>query len=537
MAALVPADSLAFIEANDLPTLASGIEESEAWRALAGPLNAPSSLLPRRWLVRFARWTGLGPIDAVLAARSQVALVFTQAQATQDESTLTIKPLAALVIQTHTSQRRMRPALEKHVARLAEKAYGQPSLVRKQLDGVDLAEWSSADNTRHLVLAFVDTVAILGNDESIVMRCVEVRRGKQQPLSVDKQLGQLRQQLSSSSAPLFGFIPKAGVEPVIQAWALSRAGGTADAATVVRLVSSTFGNLIDGFAWTARFDQGGLEDRFFVSLSAGVAEKLRNNVSSEPVSPDEFSYVPIDASSVTSYRLRTPDGFWRDLNTVVSSHADALGAIAARPFLRSLLEPYGVDDADVFFAAAGAPMQVIRLESGTPAVLVAQSFDRPILRKLAQRRLGDKPKTEIVGETEIMLSATNNWSAALEGNHFFTGPADAVRRCLSAKAQSQSVISVESFRRAQSYVDVSVPIFALSFANDRSAAISFVELFSSEERSAFSANAASIQQGAQSLPYAVSATVIKGEGIEWTSKSSFGLIGSLFTSFAPEKSR
>lgn len=537
MAALAPADTLAFIEANDLPALASGIEDSEAWRALAGPLDAPSSLLPHRWLVRLARWTGLGPIDAVLAARSQVALVFTQAQASQDENTLTIKPLAALIIQTHTSQRRMRPALEKHIARFAEKAYGQPSLVRKQLDGVDLAVWSSTDNTRHLVLAFVDTIAILGNDESVVMRCVDVRRGKQQPLSVDKQLGQLRQQVSAPGVSLFGFIPKAGVKPVIQAWALSRAGGSSDAATVVRLISSTFGNLIDGFAWTARFDHNGVEDRFFISLSAGVAEKFRNNVSPEPFRLDEFSYVPNDASSVTSYRFRHPDGFWRDLNAVVSSHADALGAIASRPFLRSLLEPYGIDDADVFFAAAGAPMQVIRLETGTPAVLVAGSFDRPILRKLVQRRLGDKPKTEILGETEIMLSPANNWSAAFEGNRFFTGPADAVRRCLSAKAQSQSVISVESFRRAQSYIDVSVPIFALSFANDRSAAISFVELFSSKERSAFSANAASIQGGAQSLPYAVSATVIKPDGIEWTSKSSFGLIGSLFTSFAPENSR
>ena len=537
MAAYVPADSVAFIEANDLPAITGGIEETEAWRVFAGPLNAPPRLLAHRWLISLARWTGIGSIDTLLVARSQVALVFTQAQALEDNNTLTIKPLAAVIIQTHTTQRRMRPALERHLEQFARRVYGQPNLTRKQIDAVDLTEWSSADNKRQIILAFVDTIAVIGNDESVVLHCVDVRRGKRQSLSGNEQLQKARQQIGTSAGPLFGFIPKAGVKPLIQAWALSRAGSSPDGATGAQLISSTFGNLIESFAWTARFNNAGAEDRCFVALAESVGEKLGSSMTPEALGArNEFSFVPPEATSVASYQLRNPESFWQDLNAVVSSHADVLGAVVARPYLRAQLKSYGIEDPEVFVGAIGTHFQTIRLENNEPAVLVTEAVDRPSLNKLVLQRLSTGVKHETIGDAVLMLSTTDNWAAAFDGNHFLTGPADSVRRCLHARAHSNSVTTVGSFRRAHSLVDISLPIIALTFANDKQSAISFVELFSDHERSAFSANAAAIQQASQSLPFSVSVTMMKDGGFEWTSRSSFGLLGSLFTRFAPEKS-
>jgi len=110
-----------------------------------------------------------------------------------------------------------------------------------------------------------------------------------------------------------------------------------------------------------------------------------------------------------------------------------------------------------------------------------------------------------------------------------------VRRCLDAKTRGESIASVAPFSRAQSSVDMSLPIFSLSFTDDRASAISFVELFSKQERSAFSTNAATIQQGAASLKYSASVTTIKNGSLSWTGRSSFGLVGSLLTTFTPEK--
>jgi hypothetical protein len=537
MSTYAPADCLAFVEANDLTEVAQGIEGTQAWQALAGPMGARSSLLPNRWLIRLARWTGIGSADAILLARSQVAVVFSGAEANQAGPTLTIKPLATLVIETHTTQRRMQPALERHIEDLARRVYGQPTLSRKQVDGVDLSEWSSADGSRHIVAAFADSVAIVGNDESSVLHCFEARRGKRPALAGEKQLDELRKRVDGPNANVFGFVSKPGVKSLLQAFALRGASSSDDLITS-KIFSDTLGSLIDGLAWSSKFVDGMVEDSCSITLSQGVADKLRGSVVPEDkLALNDLPFVPSDAHSVSLYHVRDVEGVWRDLNTVIASHADLIGAIAARPALRRMLKPYGIEDAEPFVHAVGTRIQTIRMEENAPAVLVTEAFDRPGLRKLAQQRLGAKPKTENVGEFELMLSSTDNWAASFTDNYFLIGPADAVRRCLQAKVQSQSLTSTDTFRKSQRLVDVTLPITTLTFASDQHAAISFVELFSDHQRSAFSTNATAIDQASRSLPYAVSVVILKDAGLEWTSRSSFGLLGSLLVTLMPETAK
>jgi len=64
-------------------------------------------------------------------------------------------------------------------------------------------------------------------------------------------------------------------------------------------------------------------------------------------------------------------------------------------------------------------------------------------------------------------------------------------------------------------------------------AISFVETFAHQQRSAFSTKGAEIDQATRSLPLALSATVLGDSSIEWTSRSSFGLGGSLAAQLFP----
>lgn len=537
MAVYVPADCVAFVEADDLVDLADGIGSSEAWTKLAAPLGARSTLLPNRWLIRLARWTGIGSDDSILFARSQFAIVFTGVEETEADATLKIKPLTTLIIETHTTQRRMRPTLERHVEDFA-RAHGQPSLLRKQIDGVDLTEWSSSDGARHITLAFVGTVAIVGNDESSVMRCVDARRGKRASLLGNQQLEHARVQVDASGAGLFGFVSKAGVKPILQTWALYLFSSNQNATTIAPIFGSIFSNLIEGFAWTSRFTDGRAEDRCFLQLSEGVADKLRGSAVPEDRSPsNEIAFVPPDVYSVSVYHFRDVERLWRDVNATVSSHADVVGAIAARPLLRSLFPPYGINDPDIFVSAVGTRMATIRLEENAPSVLVAGAFDRPSLRKLAQQRLGPTAKTETVGDAELMLSSSDNFAASFADDHFLTGTGDTVRHCLQARAQTQSLASVDAYRRSQRLIDNSLPIIVLTFTDDRRPAISFVELFSQSERSAFSTNASSIDQASRSLPYAVSVTVLKENGFEWTSRSAFGVFGSLAIRFVPENAR
>jgi len=538
MATYAPADCLAFVEANDVTEVAQGIEGTQAWNALAGPVGARSSLLPNRWVMRLARWTGIGSAPAILLARSQVAIVFTGAHTSQAGPTLTIKPLATFVIETHTTQRRMRPIVEQHIEDLAKRIYGQPILSHKQVDGVDLSEWSSGDGSRHIAAAFAGTVAIIGNDEASVVQCVEAREGKRAALSGEKQLDDLRKKVGAQSASVFGFVSKSGVKSLLQAYALYRAGSSSDAVTVSQIFSETIGNLVDGLGWSSRFVDGTVEERCSIMLSAGVADKLRGSfVPEDRLALADLPFVPADAHSVSLYHFRDVEGVWRDLNSIIASHADLIGAIATRPLLRSLFKPYGIDDADSFVHSVGTRIQTIRLEETSPSVLIAEALDRQGLRKVALQRLGAKPKTETVGEFELLLSSTDNWAASFADNYFLSGPAEAVRRCLQAKTQSKLLTATDAFRESQRLIDLTLPITVLTFSNDQKAAISFVELFSEHERSALSTSAPAIDQASQSLPFTVSVVILRDVGLEWTSRSSFGLLGSLLVTLTPENAK
>src|SRR6185436_6300131 len=110
--------------------------------------------------------------------------------------------------------------IEQHLGDLARRVYGEPVMSRKQVAGVDLSEWSSADPARHIVAAFAGTVAIIGNDEPSVLHCLEARQGKRPALASEKQLDDLRRRLDASNANVFGFVSKAGARALLQAFAL-----------------------------------------------------------------------------------------------------------------------------------------------------------------------------------------------------------------------------------------------------------------------------------------------------------------------------
>ena len=534
LSAFAPSNCLAFVEGDDLAALVTGIEQTEAWRTLSGPLAAPQTLLPNRWLLRLARWTGIGSADTILFARSQVGVVFTGAEASQSEATLTIKPLATFIIETHTSQGRMKPAVERHIEDLARRVYRNPGLLRKQIDGIDLEEWISDDKSHQIVFAFVDTTVIVGNDESTVLHSIEAHNGKRASLRDAKEFAVQRNGVGESSTLLFGYISQSGVRSLLQAFVIYRGGSSADAITTAPIFADTFGALVNSISWTSRLADGSVEDRCQINLPDDVAEKLRSMVPQHGFDLTKLSFIPSDAYSFSNYQLRDPATFWSNLNAVVSSHADLIGSVAARPILRGLLKPYGIDDPDTFARAIGPNLRTIRIEENSPSVLIVEAFDRQALRTLILKRLGKNSKSGQAGNAEIMVSSSDNFAAAFIDNYVLLGPAEAVRRCLATATQSQSITSQESFRRAEKVLNVSLPFTVITFASDQRAAISFVEAFSRQERPAFATNAAQVDQAVSGLPYAVSVTLLKGSSIEWTSRSSFGLAGSLVAQFAPE---
>lgn len=536
MAQFAPADSLAFVEGNDLVDILGGIEGTQAWRSLALPIGAPSRLSPNRLWITLARWTGLGSTDAVLFARSQAAVVFSGAEGSQAGTTLTIKPLATFIVETHTSQGRMKPRVEQHIESLARRLYPNPVFLRKTLEGVEFQEWTSGDGNHQIVFAFLDSAVIFGNDEKSVLRAIQTRLGRNQSLANANEFVDARTRTKSAGAAVFGFVSQTGIKSLLQAYALYRSGSTEDAVTGARIFADTFGGILKNVGWSATFADGLVEDRCSIALTEGVADKLRLSAAPER-GPDltNLPFVPSTVQSVSLYQLHDSATFWSDLNVAIASHTDVLGSMAARPMLKSLFKSYGIDDPDLFARAIGTRVQTIRLRVDSPAVMIVEAFDRPALRTLANRRLGNNVKSETVGDAELLLSSNDNWAAAFVKNYFLIGPADAVRLCLTA--QDRTISATDAFRKAQIHVDLSLPLIALTFTQDQRAAISFVEAFSNQQRSAFATTGPEIDRAASSFPLAVSATMLRESNLEWTARSSFGIGGWLTAQLYPESNR
>jgi len=217
LASWAPADSLAFVEINDLTSVTGGIQSTKAWKAFAPLLGSPSNLAPNRWALGLARWTGIGSADALLFARAQVAVVLNGAEGAESGSTLVIKPLLTFIIETHTSQWRMRAAVERHLEDIARKNFGNPVAVRKQMQGVDLQEWQSEDASRKIVVAFVNTTVIVANDEASVLHSIEAGAGRRATLKDGSDLQDVRGATEASNAAAFGFVSQSGVKSLLQA--------------------------------------------------------------------------------------------------------------------------------------------------------------------------------------------------------------------------------------------------------------------------------------------------------------------------------
>ena len=205
MAGYAPADALIYLECNSLLDAVAAIASTDAWKELS-PLLGKAGSPPNRWLTRAVSWTGIGPTRTVIIARAQLATVMLDLGAKEQGETLTIKPEAAILIETHTAERRIRPTVEEALKLFAEQSYRQPTLKRTDVGGTEILVWSAPTSERQIVATIDGTLVIVGNTERAVKTCLEVRRGQRPSLKNHPEMQQMRGQLASSDTLAFGFI-------------------------------------------------------------------------------------------------------------------------------------------------------------------------------------------------------------------------------------------------------------------------------------------------------------------------------------------
>ena len=536
MTAYAPADSIVYAEADSLPAIIDAFTSTDAWRELAPAAGAEARPGWTGWLPSFLSFTGIGPSDAVVLSRAQVAVTVLGFQAAEEsDTTLKFTPRAALVAETHSSGWRVRAAVEKLVGDFARRTFERLSFERKEVDGVPFYLWVEQTGARRTIVAAVEgSVAVVGNDEASVRACLDVRRGARPSLAGDEQLREMRARLGGGDALAFGYAPRGSAAKAVEVFAPAFVGGMSQEPHVQSVLATFLPQFINqtlgAAGWSARVNEGVLEDRYFLTLPADVARRLEGPFApaEHPAGDDATRVLPGDTYQVTFYDLRNPEEAWRGLSAALSSQTDISRATIITLALEALVKPYGVENPREFLRACGGEVATARLEAASEGkVLVASVRDAAALRAQALAHLGRGARVERAGSAEIIISTDEErGAAAFVGEFLLMGSEEDVRRCVQSWLDASNPQTGDELLTAtQSFIGHTA--FARTLTDERESARAVLSRFARR------GDAARLEAALARRRYAVSESLLSDGGFEKRTRSAFGLFGEIVTRTAP----
>jgi hypothetical protein len=539
MSAYVPADSLLYLETNDLPNIAGGLINTDAWKALAPPAGIRPDAGRIGWLSRLVSWTGIGSSETVIFSRAQVAVTVLGFEAADAGETLKIKPRYAVIIETHTGESRTRYAIEQRLGAFAKRAYGDPRAEQKEADGAHFTTWSAPDGERRIVAAIKESVAIIGNDESAVQACLAVRRGERPSLKGNPQLEEMRRRVGGGDALAFGYVSPEGAARLLElagtAYATQISQDPRAQSAAATMLPSLAKKILGGAGWSAHISNGSIEDRYFMALQNGLAEKLKAAFASDQnAGLMTGDLLPANTYSISRYSYRDPAQAWKGLNTTVTSQFDTLGAILVGRLLDAALKPYGIEEPDSFLQAIGSEIVTARLDdSGSSTVTIVEVRNEKTLRDFVSKRLGIKPRSETIGDAQMLVSNNEKRDAAsFVGNHLILGPEEKVRRCLQALTEKRTLATTDDFQKSLQVVTGNTPSSVVTLTEEHATAQTFIEAMANQKGLRTSpVNQTALENALAQLRYAVSETQLVEGGFERRTFSSFGQFGTLASQF------
>jgi hypothetical protein len=272
MADYAPADSLVYVEFNNPAAVVHAIQNSTLWQA-AAPITQSKPASQSRVAATAAR-AGLGPLPAVLFARAQVALAMIGMNTIEEENSLKVRPEFALIVETHTSKWRIKPAAVEAVKQLANFSYGASMCTERSADA-DYVECSVSGSERKVIGAVDGTLVVIGNSDNAVRSCLEARRGVRPNLRTDTEMVKVRSSVVSDKTLGFGYVSPANSAKLFSWVAPLMILQSPGDQQLQQLLAVSAGKVLRGVAWTASSAPQGIEDRFLFSLDPGVVSRLQ----------------------------------------------------------------------------------------------------------------------------------------------------------------------------------------------------------------------------------------------------------------------
>jgi hypothetical protein len=534
MSQYAPADSIIYLESNHPLEIAETVAGTDVWKSLGKVTGYKDTSHRNDWLQRFVAWTGIGPVESVILSRAQLAVVVTQLGTTEEGDTLRIRPEGAAIIETHTTESRIRAPAEQAIKTLAKMTYREPTLRRATIGGVEFIEWKGPERGRQIVAAILGSLIIVGNSEAAVQRCLDVTLHRRPSLQQDPELQRMRSQLVRDQSLTFGYVPDGNSARLLSVGVPLMLGRAEADSQLERLITASAPKVLGSVGWSSNAYMTGVEDRYLISLQATIVTRLKPYFGSGRVDPQVQRLIPPDLHSVTYYKFEDPVAAWQNLKTAISSQIDALSAIVFSSLLKSALLPYGIQEPEKFLAAVGGDVLTMRLdERGERSLLIARVRDSASLRELLIGKMSKNVRGVRIGNAEILEDSDAEIAVGFINEYVVVGHPLDVRRCAD-NAIPNVAVNEDKLRQMTFFVPLSTSANIVTYTNDADRVRKFISAVVALG-GAKALNPADVEQMVSSLPYSATETTLGERGLERTTRSPLGQFSTFLPLLVPEQ--
>jgi hypothetical protein len=518
MADYAPADSLVYVEFNNPAAVVHAIQNSTLWQA-AAPITQSKPASQSRVAATAAR-AGLGPLPAVLFARAQVALAMIGMNTIEEENSLKVRPEFALIVETHTSKWRIKPAAVEAVKQLANFSYGASMCTERSADA-DYVECSVSGSERKVIGAVDGTLVVIVNSDNAVRSCLEARRGVRPNLRTDTEMVKVRSSVVSDKTLGFGYVSPTNSAKLFSWVAPLMILQSPGDQQLQQLLAVSAGKVLRGVAWTASSAPQGIEDRFLFSLDPGVVSRLQPAFTESE--PDEgfWKFVPEGFQSLTIYRNKAPATAWSSLSSAVSFKLDAVPAALFGTLLKSSLSVYGISNPKEALTVLNPPLLTLKpSESAAEAILVARVNDPDRLKQ-------SLAEVEILEGLESNPDAKKEFTAVFVNDYVLLGKTENVRAGLLAIRKGVDA-DPKKYHNYLSQASNEREGVIVTFTNDEERVNNFLStLVQLQGRKLSTQELESLRNVVRTAGVAATDTRLNAFGIERRTRSAFGQFSTL----------
>ena len=384
--ALIPADSLVYLESNDLGAVMNAITERPAFREAA------------KTVPDFSVLNGVKLAVAVTGFETKELPV------TDENSVLTFTPHFVAVLETNAWNFQAVSFTQDTLGEFINQVYGGEVLLETsdKHDGKYFV-WTAKDGRKAFALV-QGSVVLFGNDETSIDKCLAVKRGEAESIAKNPKI-------TDGDRLAFGYVSPDGIAQIANIFGLSMASSISEEAEVktfvARVLPEILRNSLREATWTAKKVDEGIVDSYSIAMNPEIAAVLSETIVPGGKAAESRSWANVGLSgTVTRYNLRDARLAWRSILLAAGKLIDpALGRLVVA-FANSLFEPYGIEDGEKFLSSVDPEILTARVGEADETVFVlAKVKDPNAFEQSIAKELRDA-KTENAGSTGEFVRRT-----------------------------------------------------------------------------------------------------------------------------------